>query len=104
MMPISSAEQIADMSTTQLGSGPFVNFQQSFHGACSYLCSLLVFLQLCPLVDTFEGVLSPDGWWVSRWVQVVSTCSHLSQDLTVGVHLIPVVEVVIETCRDLHLI
>ena len=33
-----------------------------------------------------EGVLSPDGWWVSRWVQVVTTCSHLSQDLTVGVH------------------
>ena len=36
--------------------------------------------------------LSPDGWWVSRWVQVVTTCSHLSQDLTVGVHLVPVVE------------
>jgi hypothetical protein len=29
--------------------------------------------------------LSPDRWWFSRWVQVVTTCSHLSQDLTVGV-------------------
>ena len=48
-----------------------------------------------------EGVLSPDGWWVSRWVQVVTTCSHLSQDLTVGVHLVPVVE---GRDRDLDLI
>jgi hypothetical protein len=29
------------------------------------------------------GRLSPARWWISRWVQVATGCSDLSQDLTV---------------------